>query len=574
MQNSDIARLLDEVADLLEISEANPFKVRAYRNAARTVRDHPEPLAELVRAGGFDLTELPGIGEGIAAEIEALAATGAMPQRQALVKKLPPGLLDLLRIPGLGPKRVKLLHDKLKVKTVAELAKAIDAGKVATLAGGGFGPKMVEKIRAGLGQAQRTERRMIIHEAEAHARALVEYLRGGGVREIEVAGSFRRRRETIGDLDILVTSTAPEQVMARFTHYPDVTRVVSQGPTRATVRLSGGLQVDLRAVEPDAYGSALQYFTGSQAHSIELRKVAQAKKLKLNEYGVYQGTRRVAGRTEEEVYAALGLDWIPPELREARGEIELARTHRLPALVTLEDIRGDLQMHSDASDGQAPIVAMADAARALGYAYIAITDHSQRVAMSGLDAAAFRAQWKAIDELNAGAPGGGLRVLKSVELDILENGRLDLEDDVLAEADYVVATIHYGLKQSERQITDRLLGAIANPRVDAIGHPTGRIVNGRGPYALDFDVVARAAAAAGCFLEINGSERLDLPDTLAAAAKSHGARFVLSTDAHDPRQLGNMRFAVAVARRAGLAAVEVANTRPLREFLKELKRAR
>ncbi len=569
MQNADIARQLDEVADLLEISEANPFRVRAYRNASRTVRDHPEPLAELVRAGGYDLTDLPSIGEGIASEIEALIATGDMPQRQTLVKKLPPGLLDLLRISGLGPKRVKLLHEKLKVKTVADLGKAIEAGKVAKLPG--FGPKMVEKIRSGLGQAERAERRMILHEAEHHARALVDYLRGGGaVQEIEVAGSFRRRRETIGDLDILVTSTAPGEVMARFTKYPDVKRIVSQGPTRATVRLSNGLQVDLRAVEPDAYGSALQYFTGSQAHSIELRKIAQAKKLKLNEYGVYEGTRRVAGRTEQDVYAALGVDWIPPELREARGEIDLARTHRLPALVTLDQIRGDLQMHTDASDGQTSIEPMADAARALGYAYIAITDHSKRVSMSGLDAAKLRAQWKTIDKLNASS---AVRVLKSVEMDILENGDLDFEDDVLAEADYVVATIHYGLKQSERQITDRLLGAIANRYVDAIGHPTGRVVNGRESYALDFDVVAKAAAAAGCLLEINGSERMDLPDTLAAAAKSYGARFVLSTDAHDPRQLGNMRFAVAVARRAGLEAADILNTRPLGDFLKGLRRA-
>jgi len=569
MQNADIARQLDEVANLLEISEANPFKVRAYRNAARTVRDHPEPLAELVRAGGFDLTDLPSIGEGIATEIEALVATGDMPQRQELIKKLPAGLLDLLRIPGLGPKRVKLLHQKLKVKTAADLEKAIAGGKVAKLAG--FGPTMVEKIRSGLGQAERAERRMILHEAQDHARALVEYLRGGGtVQEIEVAGSFRRRRETIGDLDILVTSTTPDQVMARFTQYPDVKRVVSQGPTRATVRLSNGLQVDLRAVEPDAYGSALQYFTGSQAHSIELRKIAQAKKFKLNEYGVFEGTRRVAGRTEEDVYAALGLDWIPPELREARGEIELARTHRLPALVTLEQIRGDLQMHTDASDGHTPIGPMVEAARALGYAYIAITDHSKRVSMSGLDAAKLRAQWKAIDKVNATS---AVRVLKSVEMDILEKGDLDFEDDVLAEADYVVATIHYGLKQSERQITDRLLGAIANRYVDAIGHPTGRVVNGRGPYALDFDVVAKAAAAAGCLLEINGSERLDLPDTLAAAAKGYGARFVLSTDAHDPRQLGNMRFAVALARRAGLEAADIVNTRPLGDFLKSLRRA-
>ena len=569
MQNADIARQFDEVANLLEMSDGNPFKVRAYRNAARTVRDHPEPLAELVRAGGFDLTELPSIGEGIAGEIEALVATGEMPQRRALIKKLPAGLLDLLRIQGLGPKRVRLLHEKLKVKTIADLGKAIEAGKVAKLTG--FGPKMVEKIRSGLGQAERAERRMILHEAEHHARALVEYLRsGGGIQQIEVAGSFRRRRETIGDLDILVTSTAPDQAMARFIKYPDVKRVVSQGPTRATVRLSGGLQVDLRAVEPDAYGSALQYFTGSQAHSIELRKIAQAKKFKLNEYGVFEGTRRVAGRTEEEVYGALGLDWIPPELREARGEIELARTHRLPVLVTLEQIRGDLQMHTDASDGQTPIGPMADAARALGYAYIAITDHSKRVSMSGLDAVKLRAQWKAIDKLNASS---AVRGLKSVEMDILESGKLDLDDDVLAEADYVVATIHYGLKQSERQITDRLLGAIANRYVDAIGHPTGRVVNGREPYSLDFDVVARAAAAAGCLLEINGSERLDLPDTLAAAAKAYGARFVLSTDAHDPRQLSNMRFAVAIARRAGLEAADVLNTRPLGDVLKSLRRA-
>ncbi|HEX9610521.1 MAG TPA: PHP domain-containing protein, partial [Gemmatimonadales bacterium] len=415
---------------------------------------------------------------------------------------------------------------------------------------------------------------MLLHEAEPHARALVEYLRAGGgsIRDIEVAGSFRRRRETVGDLDIVVTGTVPEEVMARFTRYPDVQRVVAQGPTRATVRLAGGLQVDLRAVEPEAYGAALQYFTGSQAHSIELRKIAQAKKLKLNEYGVYAGTRRLAGRTEEEVYAALGLDWIPPELREARGEIELARTHRLPALVAAEQIRGDLQMHSDASDGKTPVAAMADAARALGYAYIAITDHSKRVSMSGLDAAKLRAQWKGIDRLNERSDG--LRVLKSVELDILENGRLDLPDDVLAEADYVVAAIHYGLKQSERQITDRLLGAIAHPWVDAIGHPTGRVVNARGPYPLDFDAVARAAAAAGCLLEINGSERMDLPDTLAAAAKLQGVRFVLSTDAHDPRQLGNMRFAVAVARRAGLEAADVINTRPLADLLKGLKRAK
>ena len=571
MQNADIGRLLDDVADLLEISAANPFRVRAYRNAARTVRDHPDPLDGLVRRGDFDLTDLPGIGAGIAAEITALVTTGTLPQRQELAAKIPAGLLDLLRMPGLGPKRVKLLHDTLKVNTVADLGRALKAGKIAKLPG--FGPKLLEKIQAGVAGGGDAPSRMRLHEAEQYARALVEYLKaGGGIDAIEVAGSFRRRRETVADLDIVVSCANPADVIARFAKFGDVTHVASQGETRATVRLSGGLQVDLRVIEPEAFGAALQYFTGSQAHNIEVRKIAQAQKLKLNEYGLFRGAKRIAGRTEEEIYAGLGMDWIPPELREARGEIELAQKHQLPALVTIDQIRGDLQMHTDASDGKAPLAAMVEAAQALGYAYIAITDHSKRVSMSGLQPEEHRAQWKAIDRLNARLRG--FRVLKSVEMDILESGKLDLPDDVLAEADYVVATIHYGLKQTERQLTDRLLGAIAHRWVDAIGHPTGRIVNTRASYALDFDAVAKAAAASGTLLEINGSERLDLPDTLAAAAKAHGVRLVLSTDAHNQRELGYMRFAVSVARRAGLEAADVMNTRPLADFLKGLKRAR
>jgi DNA polymerase (family 10) len=330
--------------------------------------------------------------------------------------------------------------------------------------------------------------------------------------------------------------------------------------------------VDLRVVDPDEYGAALLYFTGSKAHNVELRQRAIARGYKLNEYGLFKGERRVAGRTEAEVYAKLGLATIPPELREARGEIALAASGHLPTLVTPEDIRGDLQMHTDASDGRATLGAMVDAARALSYAYIAITDHGPRVSMSGLDAKRLRAQWRAIDRVNATLDG--FRVLKSVEMDIRENGKLDLPDDVLTEADYVVATIHYGLNQSQRQLTDRLLGAIASRWVDAIGHPTGRIVGKREPYPLDFDRVARAAAAAGCLLEVNGSERLDLPDTLAAAAKQAGCRFVLSTDAHDPNELSDMRYAVAVARRAGLEARDVLNTRSLGDFLKGLRRAR
>lgn len=573
MQNAEIARLLGDVADLLEISAANPFRVRAYRNAARTVADHPDPLAELVTKGDFDLTDLPGIGAGIAKEITMLVETGTLPQRQQLVATIPPGLLELLRIPGLGPKRVKLFHDKLKVNSVADLTQALDAGRVAKL--GGFGPKLLEKIRAGVAGAATGPKRMVLHEAEQYARAIVDYLKnGGGIEEIDVAGSFRRRKETIGDLDIVVTCAPVNAaaVIERFGKFDEVRQVAAQGDTRSTVRLSSGLQVDLRVVEPACFGAAMQYFTGSQAHNIELRKVAQAKKLKLNEYGVYRGAKCIAGRTEQDVYAALGLDWIPPELREGRDEIALAREHKLPDLITLEQIRGDLQMHTDASDGKATMAEMVEAARSLGYAYIAITDHSKRMSMAGLRIDELRAQWKDIDRLNGRLRG--FRVLKSVEMDILESGKLDLPDDVLAEADYVVATIHYGLKQTERQLTDRLLAAIEHRWVDAIGHPTGRILPSRPSYPLDFDVVAKAAANAKCLLEINGSERLDLPDTLAAAAKTHGVRFVLSTDSHNQRELGFMRFAVAVARRAGLTAADVLNTRPLPEFVKGLRRSR
>ena len=574
MQNAEIARLLTDVADLLEISAGNPFKVRAYRNAARTVADHPDPVAELVSGGEFDLTDLPGIGGGIAKEITALVETGTLPQRQQLVATVPPGLLELLRIPGLGPKRVKLFHEQLKVNSARDLKDALEKGQLAKLPG--IGPKLLDKIREGVSDSATTaQTRMVLHEAEQYARAIVEYLNaGGGIDEIDVAGSFRRRKETIGDLDIVVTC-APARAAAiiqRFVKFSEVTQVAAQGDTRATVRLSSGLQVDLRVVEPSCFGAAMQYFTGSQAHNIELRKIAQAKKLKLNEYGVFRGSKCIAGRTEQDVYAALGLDWIPPEMRENRGEIALAKAHELPQLVTLQEIRGDLQMHTDASDGKATLVEMTEAARMLGHAYIAITDHSPRTSMAGQTPAEIRAQWKAIDRLNQGMRG--FRVLKSVEMDILENGKLDLPDDLLAEADYVVATIHYGLKQSERQLTDRLLAAIENRWVDAIGHPTGRIVPVRPSYPLDFDVVAKAAANAKCLLEINGSERLDLPDTLAAAAKGHGVRFVLSTDAHNTRELGFMKFAVAVARRAGLTAADIINTRPLPEFLKGLRRSR
>ena len=571
MQNPDIARLFDEVADLLEIKNENPFRVRAYRNAARIVRDYPRPLADEIRRG-TDLTEIPGIGEDLAGRIQEIVTTGSLTLHRQLATQLPSGLLDLLRIPGLGPKRVKLLYSKLKVKSAADLEQALNAGKVKKLAG--FGAKTEEKIRSGLGQAMHVERRLLLPDAEAHATALLAYLKGGtDITNLEIGGSYRRRRETIGDLDVLVTTKSPDAVIERFTRYPEVATVASRGETRVTVQLRGGLQVDLRVVEPAAYGAALMYFTGSKAHNVELRQVAQDRKYKLNEYGLYRGTRRIAGRTEAEVYAKLGLDWIPPELREARSEIAQARAHRLPTLVTLDQITGDLQMHTTASDGEGSLEEMIDGCRARGYAYCAITDHSKRVTMAlGLDPKRLRAQWKLVDAWNASH--SGFTVLKSVELDILESGKMDLPDDVLAEADYVVASIHYGMNQDQATLTRRMLNAITHPHVDAIGHPTGRRVGRRDSYPLDFGTIAAAAADHGCLLELNGHpERMDLPDTLAAAAKAKGVRFVLSTDSHHANNLGFMRYAVDLARRAGLEAADIANTRPLAEFRKLLKRA-
>ncbi|HUK22135.1 MAG TPA: DNA polymerase/3'-5' exonuclease PolX [Gemmatimonadales bacterium] len=577
VQNSEVARLFDEVGDLLEILGENPFRIRAYRNAARTVRDFPEGIAEVVRRGERDLTELPSIGADMAEKIRTIVTTGELPLHKELCAKVPPGLLGLLRIPGLGPKRVKLLHSKLKITSAADLQKALDGGRVAKLKG--FGPKTEQQMRAALGQkaTETGPRRLLLFEAEEQAGALVKWLEtGGGYETLTVAGSYRRRRETIGDLDLLVTSDDPGKVIERFTSYSGAAKVISKGKIAAALELPSGLRADLRALEPEAYGAGLLYFTGSKAHNIELRQIAQARDLKLNEYGLFKGSKRVAGRTEAEIYEYLGLDFIPPELREARGEIALAREHRLPTLVELAEIKGDLQMHTTATDGRATLEEMAAAARKLGYEYIAITDHSKRVSMAlGQDPARLREQWAAIDAMNARAKG--FTILKSVEMDILENGKLDLPDDVLAEADYVLATIHYGLNQSSEQLTRRLLGAIRHPFVDAIGHPTGRRLGRRAreSSAVDFETVVRAAVECNCLLEIDGHpERMDLPDTLAAAAKRAGARFVLSTDSHAVNNLPFMRYAVDVARRAGLEAGDILNTRSLAEFRRGLKRAR
>jgi DNA polymerase (family 10) len=574
MENPGIAALFDEMADLLELDGALVFRVRAYRNAARVIQDQGEPLRDLVTESPGALTELPGIGKDLAAKIGEIVETGDFQAHRELKAKFPSGLLDLLRLPGLGPKRVKLLYDELHVGSLDDLRAAIGQNRLAEVRG--FAAKSVAKLKEQLDKIRDEKQRLLLADAEQWANGLLAHLRKGArLAHIEAAGSLRRRKETVGDLDILVAAGAAEAAAAaveRFVTYPDVEEVLARGDTKASVRLKRGPQVDLRVIRPEEWGAALCYFTGSKQHNIELRKIAQDKGLKLSEYGVFKGERRVAGRNEEEVYRKLGLAWIPPELREARGEIELARDDRLPRLVEITDIRGELHAHTAATDGKATLEEMVEGAKRLGYGYLAITDHSKRVTMAlGLDARRLREQWRAIDGLNERRKG--FTVLKSIELDILDDGKLDLPDDVLAEADYVVASLHYGASNEAAQNTRRLVRAARHPHVDAIGHPTGRLLNRRESYPVDFDELLATCAGEGCLLELNGSpERMDLPDHLAIAAAARGVRFVCSTDSHAVHHLEYMRYAVDIARRAGLTTEQVANTREVGEFRKLLKR--
>jgi DNA polymerase (family 10) len=484
---------------------------------------------------------------------------------------------DLLRVPGLGPKKVAALFRELHVTSLAELKQAAEQDRIAGLKG--FGKKTQQSILENVDLAASAGQRFNIHEARVAAEEIVADLAASGtVGQATAAGSLRRRRETIGDLDVLVTAADSAGPMDRLAAHPAVAEVLSRGETKQRVRLKMGLELDLRVVPEESYGAALQYFTGSKEHNIVVRRRAQERGLKVNEYGVFRDDEAVAGRTEEEVYAAVGLPWIPPELRENRGEIEAAEQGRVPALVALADIRGDLHMHTTATDGTATIREMAEGARARGLEYVAITDHSKRVSMAGgLDADRLRAHWKEIDKVRKEVPG--IEILQGIECDILEDATLDLPDDVLAEADWVLAVLHYGLSQPQEQIMKRLLVAIRSPHVDAIGHPTGRLLgttstrtNPRAGAAMDFETVCRACADHGTLLEINAHwNRLDLDDLHAAQAKSHGIPIVIDTDAHSVAGLGVMEYGIDQARRAGLAAQDVANTRPLRAFRKLLK---
>ncbi len=573
MQNAEIAKFFDEMADLLEIQGANSFRVRAYRNASRSIESSSDSIETLAEQGGAkSLTEIPGIGDDLAKKIVAIVETGELSQLNDLRKQVPAVALKILRIPGLGPKKVALLIQELQINSLDMLRAAAEAGKIAAIKG--FGKKTEQIILEGLPMAEQAGQRVYLAEAKILADAIVDDLRKmPAVKQCDVAGSCRRRRETCADLDVLAISKEPEAVMDRLAAHPLVASVLARGETKQRVRLKEGMELDLRVVPEESYGAAMQYFTGSKEHNIVIRRRAQERGLKLNEYGLFRGDTCVAGRTEEEIYDAVGLKWVPPELREDRGEIELAEKGKLPTLLDVGDIQGDLHMHTTATDGAASIAEMAEAAKARGLKYIAITDHSKRVAMAnGLDGERALSHWREIQKVRQSIKG--IEILCGIECDILEDATMDLPDEVLAEAEWVIAVLHYGLKQPRAQIQKRLLAAIRNPHVSIIGHPTGRIIGRRAGADIDFDELFKAAADHGVMMEINANPaRLDLDDIRAAAAKDLGIPIVISTDSHSTGGFDTMEYGVYQARRAGLTKKDVANTKPWKDFKKLLKRS-
>ncbi len=573
MTNPEIARIFERIATLLELDQANPFRVRAYREAARVIGDIAEPLAAKVDEEG-GLEELPGIGKDLAQKIRDLVRTGTTGLVEELKKKFPPGLIELTDVQGLGPKRVRAVFDLLGIKSRAELEQAAKAGKLRDLPG--FGEKLEQKILKSLAHAQTDLGRTLLAGAWPVAQAIAERLRKvAGVEEVEIAGSFRRRRETVGDLDILVCGRTSEAVMKAFVGHPEVAEVLGHGETKSSVKLASGLQVDVRVVPRESFGAALLYFTGSKAHNIELRRIAIDKGLSLNEYGLFRGDSegtRVAGRSEEEVYRALDLDWIPPELREAAGEIELARAGKLPKLIEPGDLRADLHVHSDRSDGQGTLETMVRACRSRGYAYCAITEHSKSLAMAqGFNEARVRKSVLEIAAVRKQVPG--IEVLHGLEVDILAEGALDLDDDALELLDWVVISLHSRLDQPREAVTARVLKALEHPSVCAMGHPSARLIGMRPPAELDFERVFDRAAALGVAMEINAQpDRMDLSDVNARLARERGVRFVIDTDAHSVSQLENIHYGVFVARRAGLTMHDVLNTLPYERFRAQIRK--
>ncbi|PWG64375.1 DNA polymerase/3'-5' exonuclease PolX [Sediminicurvatus halobius] len=570
VSNQAVAADCARLADLLEIAGENPFRVRAWRNAAETIEGLGERLADAV-AEGADLTAYPHIGKDIAAALESRVRDGVLPPLEEIAVRVPPELADLMAVKGLGPKGIKALYDAFRIRGLDDLAAAAEAGRVRELPG--FGPKKEQALLAGIRQLRaRGERRTRLDAAERLAEPLREWLAGGsGVGDVVIAGSYRRRKETVGDLDIVAVSSDGDSVMARLFAYDAIERTVSHGTTRSTVVLEGGLQVDLRAVPAESLGAALVYFTGSKAHNVVLRQRAIDRGWKLNEYGLFEGGRTLAGADEAGVYRALGLAWIPPELREDQGEVAAAETDALPALIEPGDLRGDLHAHTDWSDGKAGLEAMARAAAERGLEYLAITDHGPRVRVAnGLDAERLRRQGEAIDALQPEL--SDITLLKGCEVDILEDGRLDLPDEVLAALDIVVCSIHFHLDLPRDRQTERVLRALDNPHCMIWGHPTAREIGRREPIDIDLERCLAAAAEKGVAVEINAQpKRLDLCDRHVRLALQKGCRLVINTDAHSVANLDLARFGVDQARRAWVTSEQVVNTLPLAALRRVLR---
>ncbi|MGD1069460.1 MAG: DNA polymerase/3'-5' exonuclease PolX [Bryobacteraceae bacterium] len=563
MENRDFARILYETGDLMEIAGEDGFRIRGYRNGASAIEGYPERISDILANPDRKVTDIPGIGKGLAAVLTEIEARGSCDKRDELLLKFPPAALDFLKIQGLGPKSIALIFEHFGIRTMDELEQLCRDRKLRTLPR--MGAKLEEKVLRSIMQYKERSGRFLLSFADNTAQELTAWLSSvEGIEAITPAGSLRRGKETIGDLDLLVTGPNAAAALERVAAHPKVQEVLGRGANKTSVKFGReGLQVDVRALEHTSFGAAMQYFTGSKEHNVALRQRAIRMGFKLSEYGLFRADNeeRVAGETEEGIYQALGLDWIPPELRENQGEIELAEAHALPRLIEQGDIRGDLHMHTTATDGRATLEEMAMAARELGYEYIAITDHSKAIAMAfGLDEKRVVEFAQTVRKINE-TGGLGIRILSGLECDIMKDGAMDIAWDALAELDIVIGSVHNHMNQEPEEMTDRLLHALECPHLKALGHPTGRLLLHREPFAFDFDRVIGEAVRRGVRLEVNASpERLDLSANHIRAAKAKGARFIISTDAHHPKHLLNMRYGIATARRGGLTAEDVVNT--------------
>ena len=573
MENRDFARILSETGDLMEIAGEDGFRIRSYRNGASAIEGYPERIEDILADPARKVTDIPGIGKGLAAVLKEIGERGSFDKRDELLTKFPPAALEFLKIQGLGPKSIALLFEHFQLQTMDELERLCREQKLRELPR--MGAKLEEKVLRSIAQYRERSGRFLLSFADNAAAEIAASLADlPGIESVTPAGSLRRGKETIGDLDILVTGPNAVAAMDRVASNPKAHEVLGRGVNKTSVKFGReGLQVDVRALEHESFGAALQYFTGSKEHNVALRQRAIRMGYKLSEYGLFRmdDDTRVAGETEEGIYAALGLDWIPPELRENVGEIEMAEAHTLPTLVSKGDIRGDLHMHTTATDGRATLEEMAEAARELGYEYIAITDHSKAIAMAfGLDEKRVVDFARTVRKINEKGELG-IRVFSGLECDIMKDGAMDIEWDALAELDMVIGSVHSHMNLEAEAMTDRLLQALECPHLTALGHPTGRLLMHRDPFAFDFDRVVTKAIERRVWLEVNSSpERLDLNANHVRMAKAKGAKFIVSTDAHHPKHLLNMKYGIATARRGGLEAGEVMNTRGAEAFAEAL----